>query len=196
MLVIRHSEVDVGDYDWRDSNFEEISLILAKLTVLLGMERNERASQIMVRVLLTAFGILGVCLVLHIAGILFIGRRLLGLRQKLEERTGFLYAGSVLISVFSALIVLHMIAAAIWAVFYLQAGLFQNFETSLYFSLQSYSTVGYGDVALPQRWRLLGTIEGISGVLLCGLSAGFLFAIVTTIFRFRVQRVPQDATIV
>lgn len=129
---------------------------------------------------------------LHITGILFIGRGLFRRREKIEERIGFLYSGFLLTSVFSAMMVLHMIAAAIWAVFYLQSGLFENFETSLYFSLQSYSTVGYGDVALPQRWRLLGTIEGISGVLLCGLSAGFLFAIVTTIFRFRVEQFRSD----
>ncbi|HEY5885120.1 MAG TPA: ion channel [Pyrinomonadaceae bacterium] len=175
-----------------NSNFVAGRLILAKLTVLQDVERNEPASQLMVKVLLIAFGILGVCLVLHIAGILLIGRELVRRRQKIQEKIGFLYTGLVLISVFSALILLHLIAAAIWAVFYLQADLFQDFETSYYFSLQSYSTVGYGDVALPQRWRLLGTIEGISGVLLCGLSAGFLFAIVTVIFRFRVQRLSSD----
>src|SRR5687768_12376551 len=146
----------------------------------------------MVWVLLTAFGILGICLVLHVTGILFIGAEVVRRRDKFEERIGFRYAALLLIVVFVALIFLHMIEAAIWAIFYLRAGLFENFETSFYFSLQSYSTVGYGDVALPQRWRLLGTVEGISGVLLCGLSAGFLFAIVTTIFRFRVEQFRSD----
>lgn len=43
----------------------------------------------------------------------------------------------------------------------------------------SYATVGYGDVVLPQMWRTLGPVESIIGVLMCGLSASFLFAIVT-----------------
>ena len=146
----------------------------------------------MVRVLLTAFGILGVCLVLHVTGILFIGAEVVRRRDKIEERIGFRYAALLLIIVFAALIFLHMIEAAIWAVFYLRFGLFENFETSFYFSLQSYSTVGYGDVALPQRWRLLGTVEGISGVLLCGLSAAFLFAIVNALVHFRAQRFQPD----
>jgi len=40
-------------------------------------------------------------------------------------------------------------------------------------------TVGYGDVVLPQMWRNLGPVESIIGVLMCGLSASFLFAIVS-----------------
>ena len=143
---------------------------------------------VMVRELLIAFGIMGVCLVIHVTGILFLGEELVRHRQKIEARIGFGYAALLLISIFVAIIILHMGEAAIWALFYVQAGLFKDFETSLHFSLQTYSTVGYGDVGLPENWRLLGTIEAIAGVLLCGLSAAFLFAIVSVLFRFRVAR--------
>jgi TRAP-type C4-dicarboxylate transport system permease small subunit len=34
-------------------------------------------------------------------------------------------------------------------------------------------------VVLPLEWRLLGPLEGIIGVLMCGMSASLLFAIVT-----------------
>jgi hypothetical protein len=49
----------------------------------------------------------------------------------------------------------------------------------LYFSAASYATVGYGDVVLPQMWRTLGPVESIIGVLMCGLSASFLFGVVS-----------------
>ena len=74
-----------------------------------------------------------------------------------------------------------------WAAFYWSQSLFENFETSLYFSLTSYTTIGFGDVVLPRRWRLLGAVEGISGVLLCGVSTAFIFAIVTVLFRIRLE---------
>ena len=148
----------------------------------------------MVRELLIAFGIMGVCLVIHVTGILFLGEELVRHRQIIEARIGFGYAAALLISIFVGLMILHMGEAAIWAAFYLRAGLFKDFETSIYFSLQSYSTVGYGDVSLPEKWRLLGTVEGIAGVLLCGLSAAFLFAIVSALFRFRVDRWQQTHT--
>lgn len=142
----------------------------------------------MAKELISAFAIMGICLVIHVLGITLMGEELVRRREKIEARIRFRYTAGLLMLVFTLVVILHLLEALIWAVFYHQASLFNNFETSLYFSLESYSTIGYGDVLLPERWRLLGTLEGISGVLLCGLSAGFLFAIISSLFRFRTQR--------
>jgi voltage-gated potassium channel len=56
---------------------------------------------------------------------------------------------------------------------------FPSWESAFYFSTTSYSTVGYGDLVLPRMWRNLGPAESLTGVLMCALSASFLFAIVT-----------------
>ena len=146
----------------------------------------------MARELLIAFGVMGVCLVIHVTGIILLSNALVQRRDKIEGRVGFGYGASLLIFVFTALITLHLSEAVIWAAFYSWNGLFHDFETSLYFSLSSYTTAGYGEVLLPRSWRLLGTIEAISGVLLCGLSAAFLFAIVNALFRFGVQRFQRE----
>jgi hypothetical protein len=37
---------------------------------------------------------------------------------------------------------------------------------------------GAGELLLPRPWRILGALESITGVLMCGLSASFLFALV------------------
>jgi hypothetical protein len=81
-----------------------------------------------------------------------------------------------------------MIEIAIWAAFYFGNSLFPDFETALYFSTTSYTTIGFGDVVLPRAWRMLGGIEGVTGVLLCGLSTAFVFAIVNAMFQMRLQR--------
>jgi hypothetical protein len=52
-------------------------------------------------------------------------------------------------------------------------------ESSFYFSGVTYTTLGYGDLVLPQEWRLLGPVEGLTGILMCGLSTGFFFAVVS-----------------
>ena len=135
--------------------------------------------------LLIAFGIMGICLVMHITGIVLLGEQLVRRRGQIAQKLSLLSMSLLLIRVFSILVALHLIEASIWAAFYYARGLFPDIETSLYFSLKSYSTVGYGDVLLPHAWRLLGTVEAIAGVLLCGLSAAFLFAVVGAIFRFR-----------
>jgi hypothetical protein len=51
--------------------------------------------------------------------------------------------------------------------------------------------VGYGDVVLPQTWRTLGPVESVIGVLMCGLSASFLFAIVSRLIE-REARLPGE----
>ena len=132
-----------------------------------------------------AVGIVFVCLLLHVVGILAMSEWLLRKRVYFEsERVRGVY-GILLLFLFSLIMVLHLTEMSLWAVFYHQRGLFADFETSIYFSLSSYTTIGYGDVLLPRRWRLLGGVEGISGVLLSGVSTAFIFAVMNLIFQIR-----------
>src|SRR5260370_38197285 len=75
-------------------------------------------------------------------------------------------------------VVLHISEILLWAGFYRWL-CFPLWESAFYFSAASYATVGYGDVVLPWKWRTLGPVESIIGVLMCGLSASFLFAILS-----------------
>ena len=77
----------------------------------------------------------------------------------------------------SAMIVLHTLQIILWAAFY-RLRCLSSWESSFYFSSATYSTVGYGDIVLPGRWRLLRPVESITGVLMCGLTVSCLFAIV------------------
>lgn len=54
-----------------------------------------------------------------------------------------------------------------------------SWESAFYFLASSYATVGYGDVVLPSKWRLLGPLESMVGMLMSGVSIGLLFAAVT-----------------
>jgi voltage-gated potassium channel len=86
----------------------------------------------------------------------------------------------LLMRLMTAFIGLHVLEILLWAAFYRWL-CFPFWESAFYFSAASYATVGYGDVVLPQMWRTLGPVESIIGVLMCGLSASFLFAIVSTL---------------
>jgi hypothetical protein len=66
---------------------------------------------------------------------------------------------------------------------FLSLELFCHLESAIYFSAASHSTAGASDLVLPQTWRTLCPIERIVAVLMCGLSASFLFAIVTRLIR-------------
>ena len=135
-----------------------------------------------------AFGVVAVCVVIHTAGLLGAAEWLIDRREGFKRRPGMTQVSLYLILVCSVIMVLHLAETAVWAAVYRWWGLFPDYETSLYFSLGSYTTIGYGDVVLPQKWRLLGAVEGISGVLLCGLSTAFIFVVLNSLAQIRVPR--------
>lgn len=88
----------------------------------------------------------------------------------------------LLIRVVWWLIVLHATVIAIWALGYWALGCLPDAESAIYFSGVTYATVGFGDLLLPQPWRILGPIEGLTGILMCGLSTGYFFAIASRLY--------------
>jgi voltage-gated potassium channel len=95
-----------------------------------------------------------------------------------DTRLGPTRSALLIVRLMTAFIVLHIFEILLWAAFYRWL-CFPLWESAFYFSTSSYATVGYGDIVPPQLWRTLGPIESIIGVLMCGLSASFLFAIVS-----------------
>ena len=77
------------------------------------------------------------------------------------------------------LILLHLAEISIWGLFYLWRGCLPNVEAAFYFSGVTYTTLGYGDVVLVKPWRMLAPIEGLVGVIMCGLSTGYFFVVVS-----------------
>jgi len=142
----------------------------------------------MLREISLAAMIVAVCLLLHVTVLLAMAEWLLRHREFLERKDTRVRSALLLIALFSGIMVLHVTETSLWAVFYYTRELFRDFESSLYFSLTSYTTIGYGDVLLPERWRLLGAIEGVCGVLLCGVSTAFIFAVITAMFQIRLRQ--------
>lgn len=94
-----------------------------------------------------------------------------------------LVPATVLVVRFTSLIVcLHMSQIWLWASFF-RWKCFASWESAFYFSATSYSTVGYGDLVLSRTWRALGPVESVAGVLMCGVSASLVFAIVTRLVQ-------------
>jgi voltage-gated potassium channel len=94
------------------------------------------------------------------------------------QELGPFRSAALVVRVTTAVIALHGLQVLVWAGCYRWLCL-PSWESALYFSATSYTTVGYGDVVLPPRWHLLGPLESIIGVLMCGVSVSLLFAIAT-----------------
>ena len=83
------------------------------------------------------------------------------------------------------LVLAHVLEIGLWALFYHLSHCFPDAESAFYFSGSTYTCVGYGDLLLPIRWRILGPIESLTGILMCGLSASAFFALVSRIVKAR-----------
>lgn len=98
------------------------------------------------------------------------------------ERLGPVRGALLIVRITGIMFILHGLEILLWAGFYRWSS-FPSWEAAFYFSATSYSTVGYGDLLLPARWRILGPIESMAGVLMGGLSASFLFAAVIRLLQ-------------
>jgi voltage-gated potassium channel len=105
------------------------------------------------------------------------------------SRTGPVRGAWLMVRITTLMLLLQLLEVMLWAGFY-RWKCFPSLDAALYFSSTSFSTVGYGDLVLPSTWRLLGPIESVTGVLMCGLSASGLFAIVTRLIQHEERFLP------
>jgi len=77
----------------------------------------------------------------------------------------------------------HIIQIWIWAVFYYFFTEINIFEDALYFSTSTYTTVGFGDVVLDEKWRLISSFQSANGFILFGWSTAFIFELMTQLYR-------------
>ena len=106
-----------------------------------------------------------------------------------QSRMGPVGSAWLMVRITTLMLILQLLEITLWAGFY-RWKCFPSLDAALYFSSTSFSTVGYGDVLLPSTWRLLGPIESVTGVLMCGLSASGLFAIVLRLVQHEERFLP------
>src|SRR5918993_3708146 len=128
--------------------------------------RDER----MLFVILIAALLVAGTVALHAAGTAWVLSHLMKSRAQLPTRLWPI--AWMLVRVAWLLILIHAGEITLWALFYRWERCLPDFESALYFSAVTYTTIGYGDVVLTRPWRILAAVEGITGILMCGLSAG------------------------
>ena len=118
-----------------------------------------------------------VTVTIHAVGFSLLLRALM--RSHALTTTGFWQATWLVIGLTSWLLLIHLAEIAVWGMCYFWLGCFSDVESAHYFSGVTYTTVGYGDLVLPNQWRVLAPIEALTGLLMCGLSTGLFFAVVS-----------------
>ena len=112
-------------------------------------------------------------------------RFLLPMVPRAVSRAPFWGAAAVLSIALVALLVVALVQIALWGAAFVHYGEFADFEDAFYHSAVNFTTLGYGDIVMSHRWRLLGPLEALNGSLMLGLSGAMLFALMNRIANAR-----------
>ena len=143
----------------------------------------------MLSTILTATVLVAATVIAHAVGLALLLRSLIKSPAALPTQAWLI--AWLLIRVTWSLLLIHAAEITVWALFYLWRGCLPDAESAFYFSGVTYATIGYGDLVLPKPWRLFGPVEGLTGILMCGLSTGLFFAVVSRIYASRFQTKPK-----
>jgi voltage-gated potassium channel Kch len=120
----------------------------------------------------------GLTVCIHFGGLLALMWLLRTRGHRFRAHEHVARVAALLVVVVLGLVAIHTVEIWLYAAAYLAAGALPDFETALYFSTTSFTTIGYGDVVLDRHWRLFGAIEGANGLLLFGWSTAFLLSVI------------------
>ena len=139
----------------------------------------------MLPTLVTAFVLMALCVAIHAVGLT---AALRWLDRPASSARKFWRPIGLLIAIAGWVILFHLIEITVWALFYTWKESMPDLQSALYFSAVTYTTTGYGDLVLPKEWRMVGGVEALTGILMCGWSTGFFFAVVSRMYQTQSKR--------
>jgi hypothetical protein len=128
--------------------------------------------------LAVASAMVALTVLLHFWGLIALMRIVSGGSERLRAHEGAGRAALVIVLGVFGIFALH--TAEIWLYAVLYWGVLtetRSFEEALSFSTTTFASIGYGDIVLSPRWRLISAIEGANGVVLFAWSTAFLFTL-------------------
>lgn len=99
--------------------------------------------------------------------------------HRLRPHVNHFHRAMAILVVVLGIFLLHSIEIWLYAALYLGLGEMSSLEEALYFSTSAFTTIGFGDVVMTPRWRVVSVIEGANGWILFAWSTAFLLAVTT-----------------
>jgi len=96
---------------------------------------------------------------------------------------------AVMIATVSILMASHASEVIVWSLVYASVDAAPPGTDLMYFAFVNYTTLGYGDVLPVERWRLLGPLTAMNGVLLFGWSTAVIFEVMRRTARGSLETV-------
>ncbi|MFK0087356.1 potassium channel family protein [Pseudomonas sp. NPDC090755] len=131
---------------------------------------------------LVGLPVIVLCVMLQALFLALCTRRYVALRRK-ASASPWRDDVRLLSMVMVVMLIGNYVQMALWALLFLLLGEFEDFTASLYFSGVTFATLGYGDVVLSDKWRLLSPLEAANGILMFGVSTAIMTAAVMDIIK-------------
>jgi hypothetical protein len=119
--------------------------------------------------------------VIHAGGMVLVLHMLRSQKGRLRRRlrkTHIYWIGVIVLLMF----LVSLLEVLVWAAAYLSLNAIQGFERALYFSTVTFTTLGYGDIVIDERWRLLASFEAANGILMFGWTTAIVVSFVHLIY--------------
>lgn len=130
-------------------------------------------------ILITVF-IIVTTVIIHTSGMMIVVRIL---RKHKASSLGFLRSPTFLIvEIVLVMFAVSIVEVLLWAITYMVVETIEGFEKAFYFSMVTFTTLGYGDIVLTGTWRLLASFEAAIGIIMFGWTTAIVFAAVQYIF--------------
>jgi hypothetical protein len=131
--------------------------------------------------LVAGTAVLGLCAIVHVGTIAVGAKWLLNVANFLDRHLQRLKFVLLITCGFAFIVFSHTIQVWIWALAFLVLGTFSTAEEATYFSIVTYTTLGYGDMTLGTDVRIFGALCAVCGLVTFGLSTAFLVGLVTRV---------------
>jgi hypothetical protein len=79
----------------------------------------------------------------------------------------------------------NFVQIVIWGLLFIGLGEFRNLFDAIYHSAVNFTSLGYGDIVMSTRWKLMGPLEAVNGILMLGMTSAALVAIMQHLIKVR-----------
>lgn len=134
-----------------------------------------------------------VIIFVHGMGMRLVNRRFNAAWAEVTPATPHWRTDTFLAIAIGSLAIVHLIETFLWAVPLNLMGIIPRMRDCYYYVLESYTTLGEGNVVLPDQWRLIGPIIAMSGLFTFGWTASVLVNIMTEFGRLDRERAKKSA---
>jgi len=126
---------------------------------------------------------LGICFLIEIILLTWCTQVVRVMTLRLENSKKFFSIAAPICVALMFIVTIHTFQVWLWAIVWVFGDVLPDWNSALYFSLVTFTTLGYGDIVLGEQLRIFGAFASVTGLLAFGLSTAFMVALMTQVFK-------------